>query len=373
LFSEKQNGLPGSFAKAQDRAMTGKRKKSQQIGAQLKSRFTESMAGALWPAAVAVSGGGDSMALMLLLKEWAEDARLPSPHVLTVDHGLRAQSKSDAAFAAKTAKALKLKATVLVWKGAKPDSDIEAEARAARYRLMGAWCRARNIAALYVAHTLDEQAETFLLRLARGSGLDGLSAMRPRSPFPLPEFSDLTIMRPLLGFRRAELRQFLEQRGLAWREDAMNEDTRFARARLRAIWPELEKAGLSAPRIASASAHLARAREALETATDTLLAQSGRHENGTLLLDAAALRAAPREIGLRALAKALGQISGRPYRPRFERLEALYDALSEKAFAARTLHNCRVGRAPKRLALFGPQTLAIEKERPKTGAMDGGQ
>lgn len=324
------------------------------------------MVDAPWPAAVGISGGGDSMALMLLLRDWAMRARLPPPHVLTVDHGLRPQSENDARFVAKSARALKLKATILVWDGAKPDSDIEAQARDARYRLMGQWCRDNRIGALYVAHTLEEQAETFLLRLARGSGLDGLSAMRPVSQFPLPGFHDLALVRPLLGFTRNGLRKFLEIRQLGWREDPMNTDPRFARSRLRAVWPTLEKAGLTAARIAAAANHLARAREALDAATSDLLAKASRMEGGTLLLDAAALCAAPREIGLRALAKALTDVSGRSYRPRFERLESLYDQLAKKgAGPARTLHGCRVGRAPKRLALFGPQTLILGKELTK--------
>ena len=328
------------------------------------------MAGALWPAAVAVSGGGDSMALMLLLKDWAAREKLPPPHVLTVDHGLRPQSENDAAYVAKAARKLKLKATILVWDGAKPKSDIEAAAREARYRLMGQWCSDNDIGGLYVAHTLDEQAETFLLRLARGSGLDGLSAMRAVSQFPVPEFRDLKLVRPLLGFTRHELRKFLAHRELGWREDPMNADPRFARSRLRTVWPALEKAGLTAARIAAAAAHLDRARQALDAATAELLARASRRDGETLLLDAAALRAAPREIGLRALAKALTEISGQAYRPRFEGLESLYDQLMEKgAGPARTLHGCRLGRAPKRFAVFGPQTLLLERERTKRRAI----
>ena len=319
-----------------------------------------------WPAAIAVSGGGDSVALMWLAREWAKKKKLKLPHILTVDHGLRAESKRDAAFVVKAAKALKLKASVLSWKGAKPKSDIEAAARDARYRLMGAWCRRHKVRALYVAHTLDEQAETFLLRLARGSGLDGLSSMRAVAPFPLPEFADLKLVRPLLGFTRAELRSLLEQHGLGWREDPMNADSRFARARLRTIWPALENAGLSAGRIASAAAHLSRAREALEAATNDLLARASRTQDDVLLLDAKALTTAPREIGLRALAHALNQTSGQLYRPRFEKLESLFDALTQSGpVPARTLHGCRIGRAPKRLAVFGGETILVEKERAK--------
>lgn len=133
------------------------------------------MADAPWPGAVAVSGGGDSLALMLLLADWAKAGRLAPPPVLIVDHGLRQGSARDARKAARWARAAGLKAHVLSWKGKKPAADIEAAAREARYRLMGECCARNGIGALYVAHALEDQAETFLLRLARGSGLDGFA------------------------------------------------------------------------------------------------------------------------------------------------------------------------------------------------------
>ena len=127
---------------------------------------------------VAVSGGGDSLALMHLLARWARTRRLTAPVVLTVDHGLRKTSAGDARQVAAWAKKAGLKAHVLVWRGKKPKSGIEALAREARYRLMGTWMTKQGINTLFVGHTEDDQAETFLLRLARGSGLDGLAAMR---------------------------------------------------------------------------------------------------------------------------------------------------------------------------------------------------
>ena len=310
--------------------------------------------GAPWPGAVAVSGGGDSLALMLLLAEWARRRKKPAPVVLTVDHGLRAGSARDAVAVAAAAKAAGLEIHTLEWRGAKPKSDLEAAAREARYRLMGTWCRRHGIQNLYVAHTQEDQAETFLLRLARGSGLDGLAAMRAVAPFPLPGFDGLAVIRPLLGSARATLRAFLEGRGLAWAEDPMNADPRFARARLRAAWPALEAAGLTAPRIAAASGHLARARAALDAATAAFLETSVRSVPAGAVLDGAALGALPREVGLRALAALLDRVSGAAYRPRFERLERLYDAiLADELGRGRTLHDCRIGPAPKRHAVFG--------------------
>lgn len=318
--------------------------------------------GNLWPGAIAVSGGGDSLALMFLAAGWAHARKSKAPQILTVDHGLTKGSRKHANEVKAQARLLGLDCTVLSWKGIKPPSDIEAAAREARYRLMGDWCRAKKIAFLYVGHTEDDQAETFLLRLARGSGLDGLSAMRAVAPYPVPGFVGLSLVRPLLGMTRDRLRQFLTARGMAWHEDPMNTDPRFARVRLRDIRPALESAGLTSARIAAGASHLARVRETLERLTAELLETATRREGRRLLVDGEALVAAPRELGLRALADILKKEGGQAYRPRFEQLESLFDALSSSPFAARTLHGCRIGPAPRRLAVFGSRTLTLEKE-----------
>ncbi len=325
--------------------------------------------GTPWPGAVAVSGGGDSVALMLLLADWAKRTKHPAPVVLTVDHGLRPDSTKDAKAVVRMAADAGLKAHVLVWKGAAPKSDIEAEARVARYSLMGEWLKTHQLNALYVAHMLEDQAETFLLRLARGSGLDGLSAMRTISPFPVPGFDGLKLVRPLLDMPRAALRAYLNARKQSWLEDPMNADTRFARSRLRASWPQFEELGLTAARLADAAEHLGRAREALEGMTQSLLERAARFHAEGAWLDSVRLKMAPREIGLRALAHVLSQVSGEAYRPRFGRLERLFDSIRDGTLAGgATLHGCIVAPAPRTLLAFGTGTLAITAEKkPRKG------
>lgn len=319
--------------------------------------------GASWPAAVAVSGGGDSLALLLLIEEWARKGSRPAPVVLTVDHGLKRHSRDDALELASRVRARGLEAHVISWRGRKPVANIESAARDARYRLMGNWCRANRIPCLFVAHTIEDQAETFVLRLSRGSGVDGLAAMAVVSAFPLPGFEGLRVARPLLGVSRSGLRSFLKARGEAWLEDEMNRDPRFARARLRAAWPTLEKLGLSATRVAAAARHLARARVALEQDVDEFLARASQKTGEYALADAVQLSDAPEEIGLRSLARLLMEVSGRRQRPRFERLESLFAALRSGTLGGgRTLHGCRIGRAPKKHALFGPETLLFSRE-----------
>jgi len=328
--------------------------------------------GAPWPGAVAVSGGGDSVALMHLLAAWAKKRKRRAPPVVTVDHGLRAGSDADARKVVRWAKSAALRSHALRWEGPHPNSDIEAAARQARYRLMGELARANGIRALYVGHTLDDQAETFLLRLIRGSGLDGLSAMRTIAPYPIPGFRELQLVRPLLSFERAQVRSHLTSRKLEWLEDAMNEDERFARVRLRKAWPALESAGLSKFRIAAAAAHLARARDALDLVTEAVFRRAVRPSHGGVHVDGAALVSAPREIGLRALAQLLQLVAQKPYRPRFERLERLYDGIANGTIGGGcTLHGCRIVFVPKTDGAFGAGTLAIVPEnvpqRPKGG------
>jgi tRNA(Ile)-lysidine synthase len=317
-----------------------------------------------WPAAIAVSGGGDSIALMHLAADWAKKNRKAAPIILTVDHGLRPGSAADARKVAQRARALGLKAHILTWKAAKPGADIEAAARTARYALMGGWCVKNKIGILYLGHTEDDQAETFLLRLARGSGLDGLAAMRAQAPFPHPDFAGLTLARPLLGLKRAALRAWLDATGQDWSEDPMNGESRFARVRIRAALSALEEAGLTTGRIAAAATHLSRAREALEIVTEAVLARCCHAGNdGALTLDPMALAAAPRELGLRALAAILMRVSGQAYRPRFDALERVFDALAAgKLGGGRTLHGCRIAPAPRRNAHFGPGTVLIRRE-----------
>jgi tRNA(Ile)-lysidine synthase len=260
------------------------------------------------------------------------------------------------------------------WRGTKPKAGIEAAAREARYRLMGAWLVRHHVGTLFVGHTEDDQAETFLLRLARGSGLDGLSAMQARAPWPVPDFPQLSLARPLLSFSRQELRDYLTGIGQAWLEDPMNQDSAFDRVKIRKARSALAEAGLSTARIASAASHLARAREALEVVTAAVLARAMRplREGDGVLLESAALAAAPREVGLRALAAVLMAVGGQTYRPRFESLERLFDRISGGSVkGGATLHGCQISPAPRN---FGGYDLMVRGERPrKTGSSGMGK
>jgi tRNA(Ile)-lysidine synthase len=315
-----------------------------------------------WPGIVALSGGGDSMALTLLLADWAREGGRVPPVAAIVDHALRPESDKEARNAARMVRAKGVEAKILTRKGAAPVAGIETAAREARYALIGAYAAKKGISAVYVAHTEDDQAETFLLRLARGSGVDGLSAMRPLAPYPAAGFDTLRVARPLLRFSRAKLRDFLVECGQDWIEDPMNDDSRFARVLVRQSWPALERLGLGRHRLAETAERLGLARRALEAAADDLSARAVQRRGENMYLDAHILAAAPAEVGLRVLAGALMAVSGQPYRPRFERLQRVYRALCDDTLGGgRTLHGCRI--APARAE--GKGVLRLCKEPPR--------
>jgi tRNA(Ile)-lysidine synthase len=288
--------------------------------------------------AVAVSGGPDSMALALLAAGWARAAR-GRVTVLTVDHGLRRESAAEARQVARWLRARSIAYRTLRWRGPKPDANLAAKARAARYRLLTGWCRANGVLHLLVAHQLEDQAETVLLRLARGSGIVGLAGMAP-----VAELADVRLLRPLLDVPRDRLRATLEAAGQAWVEDPTNLDTAYARVRARNALAEAT--GVSPRAIADTAARLRRSRAALERSRARFLARHAWiHPAGFARLDAAALQTVPLEIALRSLATLLRCIGGADYPPRFERLERLYrEIVAGTMPKSRTLGGCLIVR-----------------------------
>ncbi|MGX1309616.1 tRNA(Ile)-lysidine synthase [Amorphus suaedae] len=297
---------------------------------------------------LAVSGGSDSMALMALYHAFRRaDPAAPAAIVATIDHGLRAEAADDARFVLEAAAALGFEAVARRWEGEKPASDIQAAARDARYRLLAAIAREAGASAILTAHTLDDQAETVLLRLARGSGVKGLSAMAPVRRLAAEDGPDL--VRPLLGISRARLRATLRRDGLGWREDPSNENDRFARVRMRRLMPALAAEGLDARRLAGTARRLARADAAIDAMVEALAAAALKADAfGVLSLDVAAFADAPEEVRLRLLARMLGWAGGGDVGPRLERLEraaAVIGAARDTRFTlAGALLTLRAGR-----------------------------
>jgi tRNA(Ile)-lysidine synthase len=300
--------------------------------------------------ALAVSGGADSMALLHLIARWrAEDALKVEVTVLTVDHGLRANSREEAAMVGRMAASVGLPHAALAWtRDQRQGGGVQERARQGRYDLMAAYCQAHDIPALVTAHHLDDQAETFLMRLKRGSGLDGLAAIPQESAW-----SGVAVLRPLLGIPKARLAATLSEAGITWVEDPSNRDQRFERARMRACGDALGKLGLTPEALARSAGRLRRARAALDHAADAFLAEQGAmSEAGYCLIARDVLVALPAEIALRVLARAVNAVSGRETPLRLVKLEALLASLIENPKVAHTLGGCRLQSVGERLGIF---------------------
>ncbi|MEX0922777.1 MAG: tRNA lysidine(34) synthetase TilS [Rhodovibrionaceae bacterium] len=287
--------------------------------------------------AVALSGGPDSLALTLLLKDWAAVAggRL---HAYTVDHGLRRDSAREAAEVGAFCAAQGIAHRILVWRGDKPRSGVQAAARAARLSLLETACRADGILHLFLAQHADDQAETFLLRLESGSGPQGLAAMQPVVHRP-----QLRLLRPLLAQPKARLIETLRQRGVSWLEDPSNSAPAYRRSVLRGLLADLAQLGLPAERFAETAAGFAVARRGLEGRTANLLARSVTlSPAGYAWLDPAAWQAAPREAARLALAALLKTLSGAAYPPRGARLDSLLTRILAGLDRGATLSGCRI-------------------------------
>ena len=289
--------------------------------------------------AIAVSGGGDSMALMWLAAQWAKETpEPPRLSVLTVDHGLRPESREEAEFVADRAKALGLAAELLEWVGDKPATGVQARARAARYDLLLAWCLDHGAGALATAHSLEDQAETFVMRLARGSGVDGLSGIRPWRE------DRIAILRPLLGVSRARLRNTLLKAGIGWIEDPSNRDRRFERVRWRKALELLEQEGLAPAMIALSMRRLERARQALEQATSRIEASAVAHQAAYATVRLADVQTEPEELVVRLLRRLVVRYGAGGEAPELSALERLSAWLSSGPSGGRTLAGCRITR-----------------------------
>lgn len=221
---------------------------------------------------VALSGGADSTALLRLLAE----TKRYEVTAATVDHGLRPASREEAEAAGAWCRALGVPHAILTWSGPKPASALQEAARKARYALLAAEAARVGAGAIVVAHTADDQAETVFMRLARGSGAAGLSAMAPSSSIALEAEAPVPVLRPLLGVRRAELRQFLAGIGQPFHDDPYNDDPLYERVRTRALLGALEEQRLlTVDALCLAAARLAATEAEARGADDTAFRGAG--------------------------------------------------------------------------------------------------
>jgi tRNA(Ile)-lysidine synthase len=213
---------------------------------------------------LAISGGPDSLALMWLAVRWRGAlARGPQLFAVTVDHGLRAESAAEARAVKLLARSLELPHRTMRWTGAKPKTGLPAAARAARYHLLAQAARASGATHVFTAHTRDDQAETLLMRMLRGSGIAGLAAMARQS-----ERDGVLLARPLLHVAKSQLAATLKKARIDFADDPTNRDLNFTRPRIRAVMPALAAEGGDARNLARLASRLARANAAVEVLVD---------------------------------------------------------------------------------------------------------
>ena len=297
------------------------------------------------------------MAMMHLVARWSQlhpdkDRKIA---VATVDHGLRRQSRREAQWVGEQARAIGLDHEILEWEGAKPSTGLQDAAREARYRLLSglAWrYRPQGPVGIVTAHTEDDQAETLLMRLARGSGLDGLTGMSASRV--LDRDGDCRLVRPLLAVPGARLQATLEAAGLSWLEDPSNDSDRFERVRLRKAGAALAAIGLTNAKIALSARRLERARAALEDAAKALqlVARLDLHGGIYASLDANVLQGAAEDVHLRVMARLIAAFGGQEDPPRLSRLESFLSRLCAPDFETGTLGGAIVTRRASELLIY---------------------
>ncbi|MCH2165218.1 MAG: tRNA lysidine(34) synthetase TilS [Marinovum sp.] len=337
----------------------------------LDQRFADAMGALLGPdfpsdLALAVSGGGDSMAMLTLAHNWTHrwGVRL---WVVTIDHGLRPEAGEEAAMVAAECAALGHSHHTLRWTfdGV---GNVQARAREARLTLIDQW--RGGVEHVLMAHSQDDVAETFLMRLERGAGVDGLASMSSRRTVtgiadevgeiigdgPLPpraeqyaERSPMQIIRPCLEFSRAELRHYLTTLHGVWVEDPSNEDPKFDRVRVRRLLSEMEETGFATAWFASAAKRMTRARKALLARAASVWDQIGAQTPAGLEFNRA-MAEIEDDTALRLISYGCRYISGNAYAPRESVVEQAWEVA--RVGGTITLHGCVVHTSRDRIALY---------------------
>ena len=282
---------------------------------------------------VAVSGGPDSLALLTLLAQWRAGKGRDAPlmTVATVDHGLRADSAREAEGVARYAASLGLVHRTLVWTGDKPHTGIQHAARQARYGLLEVYAAELSVSgatAIATAHTRDDQAETLVMRLSRGAGVDGLSAIPAERPIRLG--SSIALVRPLLDIPKSRLIATLQERGIAYVEDPANADQTFERVRVRELLRLLEDTGVSRQALATSARRIGEARAALDFAARQFQAGLSLALNDDIFcqFERAAFEQGPVALRHRVLSNLLDRFGGASKPARLSEIENMLNLLA---------------------------------------------
>ena len=275
---------------------------------------------------VAVSGGSDSLSLLYLINSWSNKKNLKIV-ILTVDHNLRNGSADEALYVGELCNKLGLIHKTLFWDHEDIEGNLSASAREARYRLMQNSIPSDAI--LITGHTLDDQAETFLMRLRRGSGVDGLASMAEQSYLSFGN-DGITIFRPLLDFERQTLRKVLKFYKVDWIEDPTNNDRSFERVRVRDLLARFVEIGIDKNTIGRTALLMQSAKTALNHFASDCYEKFGSCDNGDIIFDFSEFSKQPLDVKRRLISAAQKWISNQKYRPRLSQVDALINSIDEK-------------------------------------------
>ena len=306
---------------------------------------------------IAVSGGSDSMALLHLLADWGR-ADLAA---VTVDHGLRPEAQEEAATVAEICGQLNVPHDTVRWQGWDGKGNLQDHARRNRYSLMAEWAGRNDRQIVVLGHTMDDQAETFLMRLAREAGVDGLSGMAGAF-----SRNGMKFERPMLNLRRQDLRDYLTEKGVTWIDDPSNEDDRFDRIKARKVLAAMEPLGIDPESITMSMLNLEFARMALSQEAFEKARGFCKSASGDLIFDRTKLRGCPTEILRRLLAGALKWVSSAEYPPRRAPLSDVEAAIFSGTNAS--LHGCLISVSDMTVRITR-EFNAVEKSRSRTTAM----
>jgi len=283
--------------------------------------------------ALAVSGGADSLALMLLAQRWAAGvAGAPRLIVYSVDHGLRPEAADEVAMVLRTAADLGLSARGLAWLGDKPQTGLQEAARIARYRLMGAAMAEDGATLLLTAHHRQDQAETVLMRMAHGSGIEGLRGMAA-----MAEIEGVPVHRPLLGIDPSALHAVVEEAGLSPAQDPSNTDPHYERVRWRQALPQLSALGLDTATLALFADRMGEADAAIAQMADGCFGEIVQLDGfGAARIELAPFVGLSPAISTRLLGRVLNIVGGRQKPRALGQVERLRQAIAEAALAKAT-------------------------------------
>lgn len=312
---------------------------------------------------VAVSGGSDSMAVLHLFARILAH-RGGTVHAVTVDHRLRPEAAGEAEFVARLCPSIGATHDTLVWHHGAIAGNLQDQARRARYALIAEWARGKGVGHVVLGHTADDQAETFLMGLAREAGIDGLSGMRQ-------SWTEAGVRwaRPFLLTPREDLRDYLRRNAIGWVDDPSNKDDRFTRARARKVLKALKPLGITVERLSGVILNLGSALQAVRAATSEAAREVARTEAGEVVLRRQEYQSLAPEISRRLLIGALKWVSGEPYAPRQAALIRVQEAV--RAGRAATLSGCRIRPGAEEVRITREARAVAGIETPTDALWDG--